>query len=186
MAPDEAQLITQAQAGNRAAATTLLGLHYARLYAYLRRLCGSDTEAADLTQQTFLRVWAALPSYAARSRFSTWAHGIACHVFLDWRRRQAPAPWQPDAWWNAQADDGPSPFEDAAQRDLACQLYQEVDRLEDDQRQAVHLHYYQGLSLAETAEALGVAESTVKHRLRQAIARLRARLAERAAPAPTP
>jgi len=50
--------------------------------------------------------------------------------------------------------------------------------LGEDARQTVHLHYYQGLSLAETAEILGVATSTVKYRLREALEFLRARMTD--------
>lgn len=184
MSRSEDQLVARATAGSREAGSELVGLHYARLYAYLRRLCANDEEAADLTQRAFVRVWAALPSFAGRSSFSTWAHGIAYHVFLDWRRARPPGEWHPDEWWNARVASGPSPFEDAAQRDLACQLYRWVEALEEDDQQAIHLHYYQGLSLAETAEVLGVAASTVKYRLREAIGRLRTRAKERTSLAP--
>jgi DNA-directed RNA polymerase specialized sigma24 family protein len=47
-----------------------------------------------------------------------------------------------------------------------------VDRLETDLRESVHLHYYQGLTLQETADAMSVATSTVKYRLRQALDQL--------------
>jgi RNA polymerase sigma-70 factor, ECF subfamily len=175
MSQSEEQLVARAKTGSRQAGSELVGQHYERIYAYLRRLCGDEEEASDLTQRTFIRLWSALPSYAGRSSFSTWAHGIAYHVYADWRRGRRPGDWRPDEWWNARLAPGPSPFDDAAQRDLASQLYGWVEALEDEDRQAIHLHYYQGLSLAETAELLGVAASTVKYRLREAIDRLRAR-----------
>ena len=173
--------VVRAKAGDRAAAAELVGLTYARIYAYLRRLTGGEEDAADLTQKTFCQVWRALPSYSGRSSFSTWVHGIAYHVYVDWRRREPPSDWRAEEWWEAQAAPGPNACEEATQRELARQLYAWVDRLPDEIRQAVHLHYYQGLSLAETAEVLEVAASTVKNRLREAIETLRARAAE---PAP--
>ena len=51
-------------------------------------------------------------------------------------------------------------------------LYSAVDRLEPELRDSVHLHYYQELTLQETADAMEVAASTVKYRLRQAMAEL--------------
>jgi RNA polymerase sigma-70 factor (ECF subfamily) len=60
----------------------------------------------------------------------------------------------------------------AARADLAATLYASVERLEPGLRQGVHLHYYQGLTLQETAEAMGVALSTVKYRLRLALGHL--------------
>ena len=67
------------------------------------------------------------------------------------------------------------PFETTAERELAHQLYRWVDELDEEKKQTVHLHYYQNLTLNETAEVLGVAASTIKYRLREALAFLRSR-----------
>src|SRR5882672_4855692 len=140
-------LSERASKGDLTAASELVARFYQRIFAYLRRLCSNDHDAADLTQRTFTKAWASLASYEQRSTFSTWLHGIAYHVYLDWRRKPNRVDPQPEEWWEARVAQGPSPYEDAAERELARQLYQWVDQLEDDQKQAVHLHYYQGLSL---------------------------------------
>ena len=168
-------LCERAQKGDVAAASDLVSLFYQRIFAYLRRLSGNDEDAADLTQKTFSRTWQSLPSYQRRSSFSTWLHGIAHHVYLDWRRKRNPGEAQTDEWWETLAGDSPTPFEDTSERELARQLYRWVDGLDDDKKQTVHLHYYQNLTLNETAEVLGVAVSTVKYRLREALDFLRAR-----------
>ena len=59
---------------------------------------------------------------------------------------------------------------------MAQQLYEVVDRLDEDKKQAVHLHYYQGLSLRETAKVLDIATSTVKYRLREVMKILKDKL----------
>jgi RNA polymerase sigma-70 factor (ECF subfamily) len=168
-------LCEQAKKGDVAAASELVTLFYQRIFAYLRRLSGNDHDAADLTQKTFTRTWQSLPSYQGRSSFSTWLHGIAHHVYLDWRRKRTLGDAQSDEWWETQAGNSPTPFEDTAERELAHQLYRWVDELDDEKKQTVHLHYYQNLTLNETAEVLGVAASTVKYRLREALAFLRTR-----------
>ncbi len=119
-----------------------------------------------------------MPSYQARSRFSTWLHGIAHHVHVDWRRQRKPDSPQTDQWWASCAALTPTPFEHAAEEDSAHWLYALVEQLDEDARQTLHLHYYQELSIAETAEVLGVATSTVKYRLRGALELLRARMAD--------
>lgn len=182
MSDPASRLCELAQAGDREAAGELVSLFYKRLYAWLRRLTGSEEDAADLTQKTFARAWAALVSWEGRSSFSTWLHGIGHHVYVDWRRAQPPAVVPLDEWWALCPDDAPDPFQTAAERDLAERLFAHVERLDEDTRRTVHLHYYQGLSLAETAEVLGVATSTVKYRLRQALDFLKTRLAEPKAP----
>jgi RNA polymerase sigma-70 factor (ECF subfamily) len=177
MSDDSQLLCERAQAGDLAAASELVSRFYQRVFAYLRRLCGSDHDAADLTQKTFSRVWQSLATFQHRSSFNTWLHGIAYHVYLDWRRQRPVGDAQSDEWWETRATDAPTPLQDAAERDLARQLYRWVDELDDDKRQTVHLHYYQGLTLDETANALGVATSTVKYRLREALEFLRTKAA---------
>jgi RNA polymerase sigma factor (sigma-70 family) len=103
---------------------------------------------------------------------------IAHHVYLDWRRKRTLGDAQSDEWWEAQSANSPTPFESTAERELAQQLYRWVDALDDDKKQTVHLHYYQNLTLNETAEVLGVSASTVKYRLREALAFLRSRSVE--------
>lgn len=163
------QLCERAKLGDMAAASELVALHYERMFGFFRRQCANDEDAEDLTQRTFSKVWTALPSFAGRSSFLSWIHGIARNVYVDWRRKGNRLDPQPDDWWETCAAAGPSPFEDAAEKDLAVRLHAMVAELPEEQREAVHLHYYQGLSLKETAEVLGIATSTVKYRLRGAL-----------------
>ena len=146
---------------------------YQRVYAFLRRLTGHDSDAADLTQRTFSRVWQALPSFAGRSTINCWIHGIAYHVYVDWRRADRRIESKPDEWWLGRPSPEAGPDEIAARSDLAAQVYASVDQLEPDLRTTLHLHYYQGLTIEETAEAMGVATSTVKYRQRLAFGQLR-------------
>jgi RNA polymerase sigma-70 factor (ECF subfamily) len=183
MTPDANELVEKARWGDRAAAAKLIELHYERIYAFLRRLAANDADAADLTQRTFSRAWEALPGFAGRSSVSSWLHRIAYNAYVDWRRNDRHTEPRPDEWWAACPNPESTPDEIAAHTDLAAAVYGSVDQLEPDLRQTVHLHYYQDLTLRETADALGVATSTVKYRLRQALAELQRKLtATRTAP----
>ena len=172
------RLCDRAKSGDVEAASELVNMFYEKLFSYFRRLCGNDQDAEDLTQKTFLKVWSALSSFQARSTFSTWIHGVGHHVYCDWRRRKSLSEFRSDCWWETCVAEGPSPFEDAAEREIAHQLYRLVDQLTEGAREVVHLHYYQGLSLKETAEVLNIATSTVKYRLREALDVLRTQTAE--------
>src|SRR5882762_3356255 len=108
------QLVEGARCGDTTAATQLIELFYERIYAFLRRLAGNDADAADLTQRTFSRVWQALPTFAGRSTVSSWIHGIACHVYVDWRRAQRPTEARSDEWWADRAGTDAAPDELAA------------------------------------------------------------------------
>jgi RNA polymerase sigma-70 factor (ECF subfamily) len=168
---DANQLRNLARRDAQAAVIQLIELYYERIFAFARRLAGNDADAADLTQRTFGRVQQALPTYAGRSSVSSWIHSIAYHLYVDWRRAQRTES-RPDEWWETCRAPDASPDEIVSQADLAKVLYASVDRLEPEIRDCIHLHYYQGLTLQETADAMEVAASTVKYRLRQALVRL--------------
>lgn len=161
-------LCKRAKKADKEAACELLKIYYADVYAYLRRLCGSKQDAEDLTQQTFLKVWSSLDTFAGRSKFLTWLYRIAHNTYVDSRRRNAGNnQGLSDEWWAECIDKNPGPFANAAEQQLAQRLYEAVDLLGEGKRQVVHLHYYQGLSIRETAKVLGIATSTVKYRLRE-------------------
>ncbi|MSU58003.1 MAG: RNA polymerase sigma factor [Pedosphaera sp.] len=174
--PPANELVEAARHGDTAAAVRLIELFYERIFAFLRRLAANDADAADLTQRTFCRVWESLPTFAGRSSVGSWIHGIAYHVYVDWRRADRRTEPRSDEWWAACAGDGPSPDEELSRADLAATVFRSVDQLEAQLRETVHLHYYQELTLQETADAQGIATSTVKYRLRQALDELQKKL----------
>jgi len=170
-------LCRRVKKADKNAASELLKISYADIFAYLRRLCGSKQDAEDLTQQTFLKVWSSLNGFAGRSKFSTWLYRIAYNTYIDWQRKNIHCTQsRPDQWWKECVDTNPGPFVNVAERQTAQRLYEAVDHLDEDKKQVVHLHYYQGLSLGETAKVLGIATSTVKYRLREVFKILKQKL----------
>jgi len=103
-------------------------------------------------------------------------HSTAYHVYVDWRRADHHPEPRSNEWWADRPAPGATPADIAAQTDLAAAVYGSVDELDPDLRRTVQLHYYQGLTLQETADSLGVATSTVKYRLRQALTELQRKL----------
>jgi len=176
MKTEAEQLVQRISQGEQVAAVDLVDLFYERIYAFLRRLCFNDADAADLTQRTFGRVWQALPTFNGRSSVGSWIHSIAYHTYVDWRRANGRSEERSPEWWAGCVCGDPGPDEIASRKDLAETTYAAVDRLPSDLRETIHLHYYQELTLQETADAMDVATSTVKYRLRQALAQLETNL----------
>lgn len=164
---------SRAAAGDREAAGELLRAFHVPIHAYLRRLATRDADAADLTQITFVKVWQSLGRFQGASSVSTWMHRIAYCTYIDWRRRSRPGDARDEAWWERLPAAGPPPSDQAADLDTARNIHAAVDRLPEEERQAVHLHYYQNLTLAESAEVMALPLSTLKYRLRSALGRLR-------------
>ncbi len=170
--------VKAARRGDEEAAAHLVNHFQARLYAFLRRLSGSESDAVELTQRTFCRAWSTLAGFQGRASVASWFHGIAYRVYVDWRRSGNRYEPRSDAWWSQVPDRRSAPDLLTADADAAASTYAAVDHLEPDLRDAIHLHYYQGLSLEDTAEALGVSVSTVKNRAREALAHLQKALGE--------
>jgi RNA polymerase sigma-70 factor, ECF subfamily len=159
-------LIRAAMAGDVGAFEQIVRLHQQSVWRYLRRLLGDPAAAEDVAQETFLRVYRRLPTYAFRSRFSTWVFQIARNAGLDElrsrarteRTRRAVRPAAPSA-------DGP-----AARVELDAALAS----LPVDQRDALLLVEVLGLRYAEAAVVLAVPVGTVKSRVFGARVRLAA------------
>lgn len=171
--PIAKQWCEQAAKGDQVAATNLLREFYKPIFAYHRRLSRNNEDAADLTQITFSKVWNSISLFRAASSVSTWIYRIAYCSYVDWVRQARPSSQQTDEWWQELPAAERSPFDLSADLELNRRLFVAVETLSDANRDAIHLHYYQGLSLAETAEVLDVPKSTLKYRLRNALDQLR-------------
>jgi RNA polymerase sigma-70 factor (ECF subfamily) len=144
--------------------------------AFLTTLTGNATEAQDLVQETFVRVWRAAPRWEPRGRASTWLFTIARHAASNWRdqrrvRETAVAHAEPRA-----------PTPSALPTELPAALARAVQDLSEPLRTAFVLARFHGRTLAEIAEIEGTAEGTVKSRLAAAEAALRKALARHVPP----
>jgi len=164
----------------RAFAALHAGLH-PRLLAFLTRMTGSTTTAADLTQETFLRMHRARASFAPGAAVLPWAYAIARHVVVDHGRaaklrRTERLPSDPGA---EPADPGAGDAESAAIAAQAARVVEEVlAKLPASQREAFVLVRYEGLSMADAAAVLGATPAAVKLRAFRAYEALREALAE--------
>ena len=172
-------LAVRAQTGNEEAAAELIERFYHVIFAYLRRQTHNDEDAADLTQKVFTQAWNSLPKFKRQSQFSTWIHRIAYHTYVDWVRGQVRQTKRETKWWMQHAETSFSPFLNLEEKETANHIYEIVEQIDETLRRPIHLHYYQQLTLNQTAEILNVSVSTVKNRLRSAITLIK----ERAEPA---
>ncbi len=166
-----------ARGGDEDAAARLVHEFHAPLYAFLRRLSGSESDTVELTQRAFCRAWKSIGTFAGHGTVSSWFHGIAYRTYVDWMRSDRRTEGRTDAWWDGLPDLAATPDAAAVAADSAAVAWAAVDRLEAGLRETLHLHYYQGLTLEETAEVLGIATSTVKYRTREALAQVQRDLA---------
>ena len=172
-------LVRAVQRGEKGAMDALIRASYGDVYALCRRLLGDPSDAADATQEVYVRVVRSVLGFRGEAAFGTWLHRVTVNVCMTSLRRRgdARARGQSAGWSDFEPDellsDDAGPETRAETADLAHRTAQALSELPEDAREVVVLRDVQGLSTKETAELLGVSEGAVKVRLHRAHARLR-------------
>ena len=154
------------------------------IYALAYRTIGREEDARDVCQETFLRAFRALPGFRGQAKFSSWLYRIALNLCRDWIRRERRAPLvQPpedvDVMELAVATEPSESIEDlVARKDLSRVVERAMALLPEEQRTAIVLKEYHGLTFQEIADLVGCPLSTVKTRLYQGLMVLRRELAK--------
>ncbi len=153
--------------------------HSARVYRLAYRLTGNTHDAEDLTQEVFVRVFRALPTYTPGT-FEGWLHRITTNLFLDMARRRQRIRFEglaDDAAGHLCDELTPPQAFDA--RHLDTDITEALRALPPEYRAAVVLCDIEGLSYEEIADTLGVKLGTVRSRIHRGRAHLRAALDHR-------
>jgi len=152
------------------------------IYALAYRTLGREDEARDVCQETFMRAFRALDGFKGQAKFSSWLYRIALNLCRDWQRRERRAPIvaMPEGVdlveLAGEGDSVERADEAVARKDLSRAVARAMRRLPEDQRTAIVLKEYHGLTFQEIAELLGCPLSTVKTRLYQGLTVLRREL----------
>ena len=197
-AHEEAELVTELQDGSGAAFDWLVTHYHAGVYKLVCGMLGDFADAADVTQEVFLKAFRGIRGFRRGSSLKTWLYRIAIREALNHRR------W----WWRHQRQqtsiDGGSeehaaleledlsatPFEQMAAREVQAVVHEALRQVPQVFRSAVILRDLEGLSYDEVAEVLEVSVGTVKSRILRGRRALREilepllRPAHRRAPAP--
>lgn len=171
-------VVRAVQRGEPGAMDELIRATYADVYALCRRLLGDPNDAADATQEVFVRVVRSVLAFRGESAFGTWLHRVTVNVCLtalrargDVRARGQSA--GPQELSVEVADPAPEPAVRVETADLAARAARALAGLPPEAREVVVLRDVQGLSTKEAAQVLGISEGAVKVRLHRAHARLR-------------
>jgi RNA polymerase sigma-70 factor, ECF subfamily len=167
--------ITRAAAGDPAAVRALVHRYSPGVLTLATRMLGDRGEAEDVTQETFLRAWKALPGWEPRARFSTWLHRVALNLCYDrLRRRKESLPGElPDM-----ADTRLAPHEALDQLQRVTAIEDAIRALPERQAAALTLCALQDHSQAEAAGILDVSVEALESLLARARRTLRRQLLE--------
>ena len=157
-----------------------------RIYSLAYRMTGDSVEAYDLTQEAFLRCYAALPSFNPSLRFAPWLYRIATNLAVNHARdtrsertAQTVNLDEPDPETGTTpdvADATPTVEADILRNERMAAIRQHVMELPERQRMAVLMHKYQGLDYKEIGKVLKLSESATKSLLFRAYETLREKL----------
>ena len=184
---DDAVLVEQCRRGDSAALETLILRYQNRIYNVILKICANADDAAELTQETFVKVIENIDEFEGRSSFYTWAFRIAINLTLNYCKRSVKLGIRSldagDDEHNRQArgvlkeflsdDSSPDPAVVAQNRELCEIAIKSLMGLDDPQRAVVVLRDIEGMNYAQIAKVLGVELGTVKSRLSRARSNLR-------------
>jgi len=166
------------QGGEETALNELMTRWQQPLVGFIYRYVGNESDALDLAQETFVRVFTSRSGYKRTAKFSTWLFSIAsnlCHNLVRWRGRHptvALTGGEDDEGHGDLLDSLPgpenSPADNAESNDLASAVKQHVHELPHDLKTVVLLFEYEDLSYGEIAAVLGCSAKAVESRLYRA------------------
>jgi RNA polymerase sigma-70 factor (ECF subfamily) len=176
-AVDETTWVDQARLGSPEAFTCLVEAYQRPVYNLCYRMLGEPEAAEDAAQETFLKAHQHLAGYDPQRSFATWLLAIAAHYCIDRLRRRhfLPISFLGDEEYEPRLPDHKAPDpETETDRRLDCErLHRLLQSLHPLQRVTLVMHYWQGASETEIAQALHLSVAAVKsrlHRARQALA----------------
>jgi RNA polymerase sigma-70 factor (ECF subfamily) len=176
------ELVERSRAGDADSFNQLILRWERPIYALAYRVIGRDEDARDVCQETFLRAFRALPGFKGQAKFSSWLYRIALNLCRDWIRRQKRTPViaMPEGVDVVElaAEQGPvESIEDlVARKELSDTVAIAMRELPEEQRTAIILKEFHGLTFQEIADLQNCPLSTVKTRLYQGLSVLRRHL----------
>lgn len=182
MATTDEELVARSRGGDLDSFNQLVLRWERPIYALAYRVIGREEDARDVAQETFLRAFRALGGFKGQAKFSSWLYRITLNLCRDWMRRERRTPV-------SQAPEGIDIIELAGEGEPAESIEAVVTRkqlgrvvekamamLPEDQRTAIIMKEYHGLTFQEIADLLDCPLSTVKTRLYQGLSVLRKQL----------
>jgi RNA polymerase sigma-70 factor, ECF subfamily len=173
--PNDSELMLRLQAGEDGALNQLMTRWQTPLIRFIYRYVGNPDEAADLAQETFVRVYQNRHAYRAKAKFSSWLFTIAsnlCRNYARWERRHPTVSITGENEAKDATETYPSPernpHDTAVHNDLAAKVREAIQSLPHDLKTVVLLFEYEELSYDEIGEVLGCSSKAVETRLYRA------------------
>lgn len=171
---EDTDLVAAAAQGREAALGVLYDRYHRQCFGFSLRILGSEPDAEEAVQETFVRVWRGAPSYdLARAAVGSWILSITHNLCIDeLRRRRRRVQQSPALEASSEMASSERTDDVAEQKIMGEQIRKALQDLPGEQRSAIELIYFHGLSSQEVGRVLGVPAPTVRSRLRLGLLRL--------------
>lgn len=182
MASTDEELVARSRGGDLESFNQLVLRWERPIYALAYRVIGREEDARDVAQETFLRAFRALSGFKGQAKFSSWLYRITLNLCRDWirRERRTPIAQMPEGLDLIEMAGEATPSESiedlVARKEIGRAVARAMATLPEDQRTAIILKEYHGLTFQEIADLLDCPLSTVKTRLYQGLSVLRKQL----------
>lgn len=170
---EESELIQRAVRGDAAAWEPLMLAHQEPVFRLAYLFLGDPDDADDVAQETFLRAWNHLKRFDSTRPLRPWLLSIAANLARNRQRSAGRYLAALTRVFRSEPQTTPDAEEFTVLDSDSAQLWKAVQRLRADDQQIIYLRFFLDLSTGEAAQALDVAEGTIKSRLSRALARLR-------------
>jgi RNA polymerase sigma-70 factor (ECF subfamily) len=157
-------LVRAAQNGDVDAFEELVRRYQTSIYRVALRMLGSSADAQDAVQETFVRAWRALPRFRHDSAISTWLYRIVTRRALD----KIASRRSTGTLDEVEVEAGPDPAQAAEDQERLRAVRRAIATLPPDQRAALVLREFEGLSYQEVAQVLGASVPAIKTRIHRA------------------
>jgi RNA polymerase sigma-70 factor, ECF subfamily len=161
---EDSILVRAAQNGDVDAFEELVRRYQTSIYRVALRMLGSRADAQDAVQETFVRAWRALPRFRHDSAISTWLYRIVTRRALD----RIASRRSTGTLEEVEVEAGPDPAQAAEHQERLRAIRRAIAKLPPDQRAALVLREFEGLSYQEVAQVLGASVPAVKTRIHRA------------------
>jgi RNA polymerase sigma-70 factor, ECF subfamily len=182
MTSSDEELVARSMGGDLDSFNQLVLRWERPIYALAYRVIGREEEARDVAQETFLRAFRALGGFKGQAKFSSWLYRITLNLCRDWMRkeRRTPVSQAPEGIDIIELAGEATPHETIEQmvgrKELGRAVSKAMAALPEEQRTAIILKEYHGLTFQEIADMLDCPLSTVKTRLYQGLSVVRKQL----------
>src|SRR5437879_7124591 len=175
-AAEATAVLARARQGDSEAFRALVERHSRSLFKLAFRMTGNEQDAEDVVQESFLRAYRHLGRFQARADFGTWIYRIVANCSVDLLRERQTRRDRPRGELlitAAEQSDRPNPERLAESAEIERRVRQALEDLTALERAAFTLRHYEGRSIHEIAETLGLGASAAKHSVFRAVSKLR-------------